>query len=199
MLGRDYENQVCSIAATLEVIGERWSLLIVRDVFLGLRRFEQIQADLGIARNILQRRLSTLTDQGVLERRLYHESPPRYEYRLTEKGLDLWPTMVALMQWGDRHASPRAGPPIALEHRGCGGAVDGHRTCMECGMPLSVRDVRALPGPGARADHPLHRRADGSPSRRETSSAPSRAIRERVNVGVEAERPRGSALPSPSG
>ena len=165
MLGRDYENQVCSIAATLEVIGERWSLLIVRDVFLGLRRFEQIQADLGIARNILQRRHSTLTDRGVLERRLYHESPPRYEDRLTEKGLDLWPTMVALMQWGDRHASPPAGPPIALEHRGCGGAVDGHRTCMECGMPLSVRDVRALPGPGARADHPLRRRSRGARAR----------------------------------
>jgi DNA-binding HxlR family transcriptional regulator len=182
MLGRDYENQVCSIAATLEVIGERWSLLIVRDVFLGLRRFEQIQADLGIARNILQRRLSTLTDQGVLERRLYHESPSRYEYRLTEKGLDLWPTMVALMQWGDRHASPPAGPPVVLEHRGCGGAVDEHRTCMECGMPLSVRDARALPGPGARADHPLRRRADGSRSRPDTSSAPSRGIRKRATT-----------------
>jgi DNA-binding HxlR family transcriptional regulator len=185
MLGRDYENQVCSIAATLEVIGERWSLLIVRDVFLGLRRFEQIQADLGIARNILQRRLSTLTDQGVLERRLYHESPPRYEYRLTEKGLDLWPTMVALMQWGDRHASPPAGPPVVLEHRGCGGAVDGHRTCMECGMPLSVRDVRALPGPGARADHPLRRRAAPAvatsakrrePNSRSAHSAQTRAM-----------------------
>jgi DNA-binding HxlR family transcriptional regulator len=192
MLGRDYENQVCSVAATLEVIGERWSLLIVRDVFLGLRRFEQIQADLGIARNILQRRLSTLTDQGVLERRLYHESPPRYEYRLTEKGLDLWPTLVALMQWGDRHAPPPAGPPVVLEHRGCGGAVDGHRTCMECGMPLSVRDVRALPGSGARADHPLRRRADGSPNGRDTSSA-SRPIRERGTTRSKPARSRAAA------
>ena len=128
MLGRDYENQVCSIAATLEVIGERWSLLIVRDVFLGLRRFEQIQADLGIARNILQRRLSTLTDQGVLERRLYHESPPRYEYRLTEKGLDLWPTMVALMQWGDRWLDRRGGP-VELRHRDCGQPVTVELRC----------------------------------------------------------------------
>ena len=196
MLGRDYENQVCSIAATLEVIGERWSLLIVRDVFLGLRRFEQIQADLGIARNILQRRLSTLTDRGVLERRLYHESPPRYEYRLTEKGLDLWPTMVALMQWGDHHASPPAGRPVVLEHRGCGGAVDAHRTCMECGMRLSVGDVRALPGPAARADHPLRRRADGSPSRRDTGSAPSRAIRERGTTRSKPARSRAAASTS---
>src|ERR1700732_131925 len=104
MLGRDYENQVGSIASALEVVGERWSLLVVRDVFLGLRRFDEIQADLGIARNVLQTRLRKLIDQGVLERRLYQERPPRHEYRLTEKGLDLWPTVVALMQWGDRYA-----------------------------------------------------------------------------------------------
>src|ERR1700745_1309563 len=116
MLGRDYENQVCSIASALEVVGERWSLLIVRDVFLGLRRFDEIQADRGIARNILHRRLQTLVDEGVLERRLYNDSPPRYEYRLTEKGIDLWPAMVALMQWGDRHAGRTAGPPVLIEH-----------------------------------------------------------------------------------
>ena len=159
MLGNEYDNQVCSIAAALEVVGERWSLLIVRDVFLGLRRFDEIQADLGIARNVLQTRLTRLLDQGVLERRLYQERPPRYEYRLTEKGLDLWPTMVALMKWGDRYAAPAAGPPVLLEHRGCGGAVDEHRVCQACGARLSVRDVRALPGPGAAPDHPLLRRA----------------------------------------
>jgi DNA-binding HxlR family transcriptional regulator len=158
MLGNSYENQSCSIAAALEVIGERWSLLIVRDVFLGLRRFDEIQEDLGIARNVLNTRLRRLVEQGVLERRRYSERPERFEYVLTDKGLDLWPTTVALMQWGDRHAAPN-GPAVLLEHHGCGGAVDEHRTCAACGQRLSVRDVRALPGPGASPEHPLLRRA----------------------------------------
>jgi DNA-binding HxlR family transcriptional regulator len=159
MLKNDYANQTCSIAGALEVVGERWSLLIVREVMLGVRRFDEIQADLGIARNVLQTRLTRLIENSVLEKRLYQERPPRYEYRLTEKGLDLWPAIVALMKWGDRHAAPQAGPPVLLEHKGCGGAVDEHRICGACGARLSVRDVRALPGPGATAEHPLHRRA----------------------------------------
>jgi len=159
VLGNDYSSQTCSVARALEVVGERWSLLIVRDILLGLRRFDEIQENLGIARNVLQTRLTRLLDHGVLERRLYQEHPPRYEYRLTEKGLDLWPTIVALMQWGDRHAVPAGGPVVLLEHRGCGGAVDEHRVCEACGARLAVRDVRALPGPGAPPDHPLLRRA----------------------------------------
>jgi len=160
MLNRDYDSQVCSIAGALEVVGERWSLLIIRNVFLGVRRFDQMQAELGIARNVLQTRLTRLVDQGVLEKRPYSEHPPRYEYRLTEKGLDLWPTLVALMQWGDAHAAPPGGAPVVLSHRGCGGAVDSHRTCTDCGQQLSVRDVRAQPGPGAAPGHPLLRRAE---------------------------------------
>ncbi len=159
MLRNDYDNQTCSIAGALAVVGERWSLLIVRDVFLGLRRFDEIQENLGIARNVLQTRLARLQQQGVLEKRQYRERPPRCEYRLTEKGLDLWPTIVALMQWGDRYAVPPGGPVVLLEHRGCGGAVDEHRVCATCGAKLSVRDARALPGPGAQPDHPLLRRA----------------------------------------
>jgi DNA-binding HxlR family transcriptional regulator len=159
MLNNDYDSQVCSIAAALEVVGERWSLLIVRDVLLGLRRFDEIQGSLGIARNVLQTRLTRLLDHGVLEKRLYQEHPPRSEYRLTEKGLDLWPAIVALLQWGDRYAARPAGVPVLLEHRDCGGTVDEHRTCSACGARLSVRDVRALPGPGASPDHPLRRRA----------------------------------------
>src|ERR1039457_3498634 len=147
MLPNDYTSQVCSIAGALEVVGERWSLLIVRDVLLGLRRFDQLQADLGIARNVLQTRLTRLVDQGVLEKRLYQKRPKRYEYRLTEKGLDLWPTIVALMHWGDSYAAPAAGPPVLLEHRGCGGAVDQHRICGACGARLSARDVLASAGP----------------------------------------------------
>jgi len=160
MLGNDYRTQTCSIAGALEVVGERWSLLIVRDVLLGLRRFDQMQAHLGIARNVLQTRLSRLVDQGVLERCLYQEHPARYEYRLTDKGLDLWPTVVSLMQWGDRYAAPAAGPPVLLEHRGCGGSIDEHRICEQCGARIEVRDARALAGPGAAPDHPLVARAE---------------------------------------
>jgi DNA-binding HxlR family transcriptional regulator len=160
MLGNAYKNQVCSVAGALEVIGERWSLLIVRDILLGVRRFDELQADLGIARNVLQTRLTRLIDEGVLEKRMYQERPERFEYRLTEKGLDLWPTIVALLQWGDKHAASSAGPPVLLAHRDCGGAVDEHRICVACGARLSVRDVRATLGPGARSDHPLARRAE---------------------------------------
>jgi DNA-binding HxlR family transcriptional regulator len=157
MLGNEYEDQVCSVANALEVVGERWSLLILREVFLGVRRFDEIQADLGIARNVLQTRLTRLVEQGVLERRAYQERPTRWEYRLTQKGLDLWPTLVALMQWGDRYGRTSS-PPVLLEHRGCGGAVDAHRICERCGERMSVTDVRAVPGPGAPPDHPLIRR-----------------------------------------
>src|ERR1700733_279844 len=103
MLGKQYTGQTCSIAATLDVIGERWSLLIIRDILLGVRRFDTLQKELGVARNVLQTRLERLIEQGVIERLLYQERPKRYEYRLTEKGLDLWPTIVALLQWGDKH------------------------------------------------------------------------------------------------
>ncbi len=151
MLGSDYRTQTCSVAATLEVVGERWTLLIVRDVLLGLRRFDQLQADLGVARNVLQARLARLVDAGVLERHRYQERPERFEYRLTEKGLDLWPVVVALLQWGDKYAAP-GGPPVVLEHRECGGAVDEHRICSRCGTRLTARDVRASAGPGAATD-----------------------------------------------
>jgi DNA-binding HxlR family transcriptional regulator len=162
MLRNDYEGQKCNIAAALEVVGERWSLLILREVFLGVRRFDEMQADLGIARNVLQTRLTRLVEHGVLERRLYQERPPRHEYLLTEKGIDLWPTIFALMTWGDEHVSRAGGPPVVLEHRGCGGGVDEHRICKSCGERLSARDVIAKPGAGAGPRHPLVRRAERS-------------------------------------
>jgi DNA-binding HxlR family transcriptional regulator len=159
VLGNDYRDQTCSMAGALAVVGERWSLLIVRDVLLGLRRFDELQSDLGVARNVLQTRLARLIEHGVLEKRLYQERPKRYEYRLTEKGLDLWPTIVSLLQWGDKHATSEAGPPVLLEHRDCGGAVDEHRICSACGARLSARDAIARLGPGAGPRHPLRRRA----------------------------------------
>lgn len=157
MLRNDYSGQACSIARALEVVGERWTLLILRDAFLGIRRFDDFVEDLGIARNVLQSRLGRLVDEGVLERRAYSERPPRHEYVLTEKGLDLWPVVVSLMRWGDHYAVGPEGPPTLLSHRGCGGAVTAALECATCGAALGPRDVRAEPGPGAPADHPLHR------------------------------------------
>ena len=159
MLHDRYPDQTCSIARSLEVVGERWTLLIVRDVLNGLRRFDELQENLGIARNVLAARLDKLVSEGILERRPYSERPVRHEYRVTEKGLDLWPAMIALLQWGDRHAPSPGGPPVVLEHKGCGGAVTTHLSCERCGAELGVRDVRALAGPGAPPDHPLLRRA----------------------------------------
>ena len=128
-------------------------------MLFGVRRFEEIQKDLGIARNVLQTRLERLVAEGVLERRPYQERPLRHEYFLTEKGLDLWPALVALMQWGDKYATPPDEPATVIEHRDCGGTIDEHRICVDCGARVSVRDARALPGPGASATHPLLRRA----------------------------------------
>jgi DNA-binding HxlR family transcriptional regulator len=148
VLRHDYPGQVCSIAKSLEVIGERWSLLIVRDVMGGNRRFGELQASLGIARNVLTARLQRLLDEDILERRAYSESPPRYEYFLTEKGLDLWPTLIALLGWGDRHSAGPEGPPMLILHKDCGGPVSDRGICERCGQVLNARDARQVPGPG---------------------------------------------------
>jgi DNA-binding HxlR family transcriptional regulator len=157
-LRSNYAGQECSVAAALEAVGERWTLLIVRQALLGVHRFDEIQADLGIARNVLQARLGRLREHGILERRPYQERPVRYEYHLTDKGLDLWPAVVALMHWGDKHGGFAGGPPVRLVHRDCGGDVDGHRVCAACGERLGAPDVRAVAGAGASDDHPLRRR-----------------------------------------
>jgi DNA-binding HxlR family transcriptional regulator len=148
VLGRDYENQNCSVAGTLELVGERWTVLIVRDAFLGIRRFDDFQRNLGIARNVLQARLERLVEEGIFRRQLYQERPPRYEYRLTRKGVDLWPVVVALLQWGDKHVRSD-GPPVVLQHKDCGGEVDAHRMCAKCGAALEAWDVEPKLGPGA--------------------------------------------------
>ena len=148
MLGHDYPDQVCSIAKALDVVGERWSLLIVRDVMNGNRRFGELQRSLGVARNVLSSRLQRLVDENILERRPYQASPERHEYFLTEKGLDLWPALVALLRWGDRHSPEPGGPPMLIVHKDCGGPVSDRGVCKSCGMTLSARDARALPGPG---------------------------------------------------
>jgi DNA-binding HxlR family transcriptional regulator len=147
---RSYD-QNCSIARTLQVVGERWTLLVLREVFTGQRRFEEIQRNLGVATNILSDRLQTLVDQDVLERRALADRPDRFEYRLTEKGLDLNAVLLELMRWGDRWEAPAAGPPVLVEHRGCGHDTHAVQTCARCGEPMTARNVRVRPGPGARA------------------------------------------------
>jgi DNA-binding HxlR family transcriptional regulator len=156
-LRRTYD-QTCSLASALEVVGERWSLLIVRDLLFGLHRFDELQEDLGIARNVLQTRLARLVEAGVVEKRLYQQRPPRHGYHLTERGLDLWLPVVGLMAWGDRHAARPAGPPVLIRHRDCGGVMDDHMLCAECRAPLGPANVVAVAGPGADPTHPLRRR-----------------------------------------
>ena len=148
MLKNTYEGQVCSIARSLELIGERWTLLIVRDIFRGLRRFDDIQKDLGIARNVLTNRLDRMIEEGILEKRPYAERPPRYEYFLTEKGIDLWPVLVSLVKWGDKHEPGMDGPPAVVRHKECRGEIDDHFTCERCGSRVWARECyieRRLP------------------------------------------------------
>ena len=152
----------CSIAQCLEVTGDWWTLLIMRDVFLGVRRFDELQADLGISRNILARRLDRLVAEGILERRPYSDTPPRSEYVLTPKGRDLWPVLDAMRRWGDTWHAP-GGPPVEVVHVGCGERTAVVPVCAACGEALTADDVRAVPGPGADRSGPLARRAATAP------------------------------------
>ena len=138
----------CSVAASLEEVGDWWTLLIVRDALLGLRRFEDFQGSLGIARNILSNRLERLVRSGILERRAYQDHPPRREYRLTEKGRDLLPVIVTLMQWGDRWLWPPGQYPFHLIHQDCGQETQARLVCQECGGALTTRNTPRMPAPG---------------------------------------------------
>jgi DNA-binding HxlR family transcriptional regulator len=145
MLRRDYDGQNCSIARTLEVVGERWTLLIIRDVFLGLRRFDQLQESLGVARNVLTHRLNRLVEQGILERVPYSERPPRFEYRLTDKGGELNLALAALRQWGDTHLSEK--PPRLLRSKADRKAVIVGLVPRGADV-LRPDEVELVPGPG---------------------------------------------------
>jgi DNA-binding HxlR family transcriptional regulator len=147
-LPRTYDTQNCSIARSLEVVGDRWTMLVLRTAFEGVRRFDDFQDSLGVARNVLTDRLSRLCDEGVLRRVRYQERPDRYEYRLTRKGVELWPVMMTLLKWGDRHYAPD-GPPMVIAHAGCTGTMTDDLTCDVCGSHLRPNDVEARPGPGA--------------------------------------------------
>jgi DNA-binding HxlR family transcriptional regulator len=144
------EEETCSVARTVAVIGDRWTLLILRECFLRVRRFEEFQAKLGITRHLLAERLRKLVRFGVLRRIPYQTSPTRHEYILTQKGLDLHPIMMSIVHWGDVHMVDERGRPLRHEHKTCGHLFDPVMVCSECHEPLQAREVLVHPGPGAR-------------------------------------------------
>ena len=150
MLQRDYPDQVCSIARSLEVVGERWTMLIVRDAVIdGITRFEDFQESLGISSNVLANRLKLLSEQKVLERVPDPERPGRPMYVPTEKGRELAPILFGLMKWGDRHYPTPKGPPRLALHAGCGGNVGANWECDRCGKPVGRGEMELKLGPGA--------------------------------------------------
>jgi DNA-binding HxlR family transcriptional regulator len=132
----------CSVARALSVVGDRWTLLILRDCFLGARRFDHFSASLGLSPHLLSTRLGKLVDEGILERRPYREQPVRYEYRLTDKGRDLHPVIASLVRWGDRWMAGADGPPATFVHKTCGHRTTPHLVCSECGEAVGARDLQ---------------------------------------------------------
>ena len=154
VLTRDYPNQVCSIARSLEIVGERWTLLILRDAVVGLTRFEEFQENLGIASNVLTNRLKLLCHEGILERLSDEQRPGRPKYVLTDKGRELAPALIVLMKWGDRHYPTPGGPPRLTLHAGCGGNIGPDFRCDRCGKRAGAGEIELPPGPGApRTEH----------------------------------------------
>ena len=147
----DWSTEGCTIEGTAEVIGDRWSLLILREVISGIRRFDQLTVRTGIPRQVLTGRLERLLDQGILRREAYQEpgQRQRYEYRLTDKGIDLYPVLVAMQQWGDRYLATPGGPPTEFEHRGCGERIELVLRCAAGHEVVRNREVAGRLGPGA--------------------------------------------------
>ena len=150
MRWNEIETMTCSIARTLSVVGDRWTMLIIRDVFLGIRRFEGIQRDLRLTPHRLSDRLRKLVGDGILVRVEYEKHPRRFEYRLTEKGLDLYPLIVVMVEWGDRWMAGAAGVPVELVHRPCGHSIKPQLTCPSCKSKIVPREMSARPGPALR-------------------------------------------------
>jgi DNA-binding HxlR family transcriptional regulator len=150
-LGKNYEAQECSLAKTLEVVGERWTLLVVRDAMYGVRRYGDFLTHLDIPRAVLSQRLTTLVEAGVLDKRPYQDAPPREEYLLTAKGRELWVPVLTLSQWGERHLT-RTGPRRLFFHLICGSGLDFASYCQDCGARVPLEEVEARPGPGLEHD-----------------------------------------------
>jgi DNA-binding HxlR family transcriptional regulator len=148
----DYDSANCTIGATVDILGERPTFLVLREAFNGVRRFDDMQRRTGMPRQVLSQRLARLVDEGLLRKVPYQESGQlrRTEYRLTEKGLDLYPVLVAMMEWGDKHAVDASGPQVLLRHRDCGEPVQLQIACAAGHVLESAREVTPVPGPGAR-------------------------------------------------
>ncbi|GLZ34709.1 HxlR family transcriptional regulator [Lentzea sp. NBRC 105346] len=144
----NFGDMACSIARTMDVIGEPWSPLVLRNVYVGINRFDQLQESLGISRKVLTERLRWLVDHGVLAREEYSSRPPRYEYVLTEKGTELVDLLMVMVRWGDRWLAPD-GPPVLYRHHTCGEIAHVELVCSECGKPMHATNVDVLPGPGS--------------------------------------------------
>jgi DNA-binding HxlR family transcriptional regulator len=144
----DLGSERCSVARSVAVIGDRWTLMLLRDAFLGIRRFDDFERRLRISRSIIADRLKRLVDEGVLRREAYQENPVRHEYRLTDKGMALHPVIMAIVHWGDVHYAGEAGPPLLHRHKACGCDFSPVLACSECGEPVGARDVEVRAGPG---------------------------------------------------
>jgi DNA-binding HxlR family transcriptional regulator len=155
-------EETCSLARAISVIGDRWTLLILRDCFLRVRRFEDFQERLGITRPILASRLKKLVDEFVLTKVAYQQRPTRYEYRLTPKGLDLYPVLMSIVHWGDVHMAGKKGRPLLHTHDSCGKDFDPIMVCSECGESLIARQVHVHPGPGAKSPSQLPPQTDAT-------------------------------------
>ena len=138
-----------SVERALDIFGDRWTFMILREAFFGVRRYGELAQNLGLSRTILSDRLKTLVEHGVLERRRYLEQPERHEYVLTKAGLGLYPAIVCIMRWGDQHLSGPEGPPLVLRHTLCGHNADPRLVCGHCAAELEAREVQPEPGPGA--------------------------------------------------
>jgi DNA-binding HxlR family transcriptional regulator len=144
---RDFPRDACAVGAALDHLGDRWTMLVIRETFFGVRRFEELRRHTGAARNILADRLARLVEAGILDRVPYSERPLRHEYRLTEKGRDLYPVIITLAQWGAKWCDLELGPAVALQHAACGAVVQPALCCPECGEPVEARGMRPVPGP----------------------------------------------------
>jgi DNA-binding HxlR family transcriptional regulator len=148
MRAADIAEERCSIARPAALLGDRWTLVILRQAFSGVKRFEDFQSSLDISRSLLSERLGRLVNAGVLRREPYKDAVrTRDRYRLTEMGLDLYPVLMALREWGDRYMAEE-GPPVQIRHKGCGGEPTLELRCSECGEEVGARDAEAVPGPG---------------------------------------------------
>ena len=175
----ELDQQACSVARTLSVIGDRWTLLILRDCFMKVRRFDDFHARLGIGRPILADRLQKLVDNFVLTKMAYQTNPLRYEYRLTQKGLDLHPVIMAIVHWGDVHMAGKKGRPVLHRHTTCGHHFDPVQVCSVCAEPLNPREIVIDPGPGAGA----------------TPDAPAK-VKETIRAATRTTRRRSASTPA---